>query len=100
MDFVPSGRSPVRVLISEFSQNDEVRELREASRASAELGDRCLRLLTELVSQAPRGRQTDGADVGRLALLRVLAGGLAERRRARVAVEHIVDHLESEAHRL
>ena len=89
------------VAILEFSQNDEVGELAAgaAPRAPRPASAACASARSSSASSA-RPRQPHRRDVGRLALLRVLAGGLAERRGAAVVVEHVVDHLEGEADRL
>src|SRR6266704_2842185 len=49
-------------------------------------------------SERLRAPEPEHRDVGRLVVRRVLAGGLAERRRRGLLVEHVVDHLESEPH--
>ena len=60
---------------------------------------RRLGLVAQLVGTAARGVQAEHADVGRLVVVEVLAGGLAERRRSLGDVEDVVDHLEGEADR-
>ena len=50
----------------------------------------------QLAGELARARQPERGDVSRLALPRILAGGLAQRARARIVIEHIIDHLECE----
>src|SRR5437899_3969331 len=57
-------------------------------------------LLAQLFGEPARGGDADGRDVGRLALLGILARGLAERRGARIVIEDVVYHLECQADRL
>ena len=59
-----------------------------------------MRLCAQFLCEAPRAGNSHRRDVGGLALLRVLSRRLAERCRARIIVEHVIDDLESEADRL
>ena len=80
----PAGR-PRGCSCLEFSQNDEVGERGEPAGPAAQAlraPSACARRLLRI---SARARDAHGRDVGRLALLRVLAGGLAQRRGAGLA---------------
>src|SRR2546428_11371018 len=89
-----AGRS-LGLIHLELAQDDEIRELREPSRAGAQLGKRGLRLFAQFLGERLRAREPEHRDVGRLVVRRVLAGGLAERRGRGLLVEHVGYHLAS-----
>src|SRR2546422_5032134 len=78
----------------EFSQNDEIGELAEAAGSAVEAFERLMGLPAQLFGEPARGGDADGRDVGWLALLGVLACGLAERRGAGIVIEDVVYDLE------
>src|SRR5689334_21206959 len=66
----------------------------QPQRAVAETRERIESIMPQLLCQLPRARNTDRADVGRLVVLGVLAGSLAQGRRGAFGIEHVIHHLE------
>src|SRR5436190_23359710 len=84
-------------IASEFTAHDEIRELGEPERALAERCQRGMGLAQQFLGKLARPHDSHRRDESRLAAPGVLAGGLAERCRARIGVEHIVYDLECES---
>src|SRR5215831_15537658 len=82
---------------SELPGHDEVGEVAQSLGPRAESLEGGVRIATEPPGELARAAEAERGDVGRLALRRVLARGLAERRGRRLGVEDVVDDLEREA---
>ncbi len=66
----------------------------QAQRARAKTGERRKRIAPQLLGKRLCFSDAEHADVGRLVVLRILARGLAQRRRRRIGIEHVIHHLE------
>src|SRR3989338_10981680 len=82
---------------SEFSQYDKVGKFAQALRGIAEPGQAFQRLAMQPLRHVARALNAQQADIGRLAVIRVLARSLAQRGGVRFAIQHVVHHLKGQS---
>src|SRR5690606_1776617 len=88
------------VFRSERAMNDEVGELAQPCGRVAERCQRFVRLMQQAVGERARFAHAQQGDVGRLVVLGILAGGLAQCGSVGLRVEEVVDDLEQQADEL